>query len=142
MWVYGHNVEKKMLSSQWVGKNSPRPKNARQVRSKVKVMLMVFLDIKSVVHHEFLHQAHTVNCWYYHEVLKCLREYVRRKRPQLWRNNSWLLHHGNAPAHASLLIHDFLVNTNTTEFPLSPYSPELAPADFFLFPKLKSTLKG
>ena len=23
-----------------------------------------------------------------------------------------------------------------------PYSPNLAPADFFLFPKLKSTLKG
>jgi transposase len=26
--------------------------------------------------------------------------------------------------------------------PHPPYSPDLAPADFFLFPKLKSTLKG
>jgi len=30
----------------------------------------------------------------------------------------------------------------TTVLPQPPYSPDLAPADFFLFPKLKSTLKG
>jgi hypothetical protein len=45
------------------------------------------------------------------------------------------------PAHASLLIHDFLANTNITVLPQPPYSPDLALADFFLFPKLKSTLK-
>jgi hypothetical protein len=100
-----------------------------------------FLNIKGVVHHELLHQVQTVNRWYYPEVLKCLRENVRRKRPQLWRNNSWFLHYDNAPAHASLLICDFLANTNTTVLPQPPYSPDLALADFFLFPKLKSTLK-
>jgi len=31
----------------------------------------------------------------------CLRENVRRKRPDLWQNNTWLLHHDNAPAHAA-----------------------------------------
>jgi transposase len=30
----------------------------------------------------------------------------------------------------------------TTVLPQPPYSPDLAPADFFLFPKLESTLKG
>jgi hypothetical protein len=63
--------------------------------------------VDSFVHHELLHQGQTVNVWYYLEVLKRLRENVRRKRPQLWRNNSWFLHHDNAPAHASLLIRDF-----------------------------------
>ena len=29
-----------------------------------------------------------------------------------------------------------------TVVPQPPYSPDLAPADFFLFPKLKSALKG
>jgi hypothetical protein len=41
-----------------------------------------------------------------------------------------------------LLICDFLANTNTTVLPQPSYSPDLAPADFFLFLKLKSTLKG
>ena len=42
-WVYGYDVETKVQSSQWVGKSSPRPKKARQSRSNVKVMLIVFL---------------------------------------------------------------------------------------------------
>jgi hypothetical protein len=77
----------------------PRPKKVWRVRLNVKVMLTVFFT--SLVHHEFLCQGQAVNHWYYLEVLKCLRENVRRKRPQLWRNNSWFLHHDSAPAHAS-----------------------------------------
>jgi hypothetical protein len=88
-------------------------------------------DIEGVVHHKFLRQGQTVNRWYYLKVLKRLRENVRRKRPQLWRNNSWFLHHDNVPAHALLLIHDFLANMNTTVLPQAPYSPNLAWADFF-----------
>jgi len=33
-----------------------------------------------------------------------LREAVQRKRPVVWTNNTWMLHHDNAPAHTSLLI--------------------------------------
>jgi transposase len=53
-----------------------------------------------------------------------------------------MLHHDNAPAHASLLIREFLTKHETTVVPQPPYSPDLAPADFFLFPQLKSSLKG
>ncbi|KAG7154567.1 Mariner Mos1 transposase-like 2 [Homarus americanus] len=74
--------------------------------------------------------------------MKCLREAVQRKRPEAWTNKTWMLHHDNAPAHASLLICDFLAKHETTIVPRSPYSPDLAPANFFLFPKLKSTQKG
>jgi transposase len=48
----------------------------------------------------------------------------------------------NAPAHASLLIRSYLAKHQISAVPLPPYSPDLAPADFFLFPKLKTTLKG
>jgi hypothetical protein len=51
-------------------------------------MLMVSFGIEGVVHHEFLRQGQTVNRWYYLEVLKRLRENVRRKKHQLWGNNS------------------------------------------------------
>ena len=39
-WVYSYDVETK-VQSQWVGKSSPRPKNACQSHSNVKVMLIV-----------------------------------------------------------------------------------------------------
>jgi histone-lysine N-methyltransferase SETMAR len=124
-----------------VGKYSSRPKNVLRAMSNVTVMLTVFFDIEGVVHHEFLYQGQTVKLWYYLEVLKRLRDNVRRKRSQVWRKNSWFLHHDNAPAHVSLLIRDSLANTNTTALPQPAYLPDLAPAEFFLFPKLKSTLK-
>jgi transposase len=54
----------------------------------------------------------------------------------------WMLHHDNAPAHSSLLIREFIAKNETTVVPQPPYSPDLAPADFFPFHKLKSTLKG
>jgi transposase len=41
-----------------------------------------------------------------------------------------------------LLIREFLAKDETSVVPQPPYSPDLAPADFFLFPKMKSTLKG
>jgi hypothetical protein len=41
-WVYEYDVEIKTQSSKRVGKNSPRPKMARRVRSNVQVMLTVF----------------------------------------------------------------------------------------------------
>jgi hypothetical protein len=41
-----------------------------------------------------------------------------------------------------LLIHEFLTKHEATVVPQPPYSPYLAPADFILFPKFKSSLKG
>ncbi|KAG5323528.1 MOS1T transposase, partial [Acromyrmex heyeri] len=55
---------------------------------------------------------------------------------------NWLLHHDNAPAHTSLLVREFLAKNNTLMMPQPPYSPDLAPCDFFLFPQLKRPMKG
>ena len=53
----------------------------------------------------------------------------------------WMLHH-NAPADASLLIRSYLAKGQASIVSHPTYFPDLAPADFFLFPKLKTTLKG
>ena len=67
---------------------------------------------------------------------------IRKKRPKLWKNNSWLLHQDNASAHSSLLVRNFLAKNNTVIMPQPPYSPNLDPCDFFLFPRLKGHMKG
>ncbi|UYV62495.1 hypothetical protein LAZ67_2000790 [Cordylochernes scorpioides] len=124
-WVYGYDVETKAQSSQWKLPHKPRPKKARQVRSNVKVLLTVFFDCRGVVHHEFLPQGRTVNKEYYLQVMRNLREAIRQKRPDLWKNKNWLLHHDNVPAHTSLLVRDFLAKNNTLMMPQPPYSPIL-----------------
>ncbi|UYV78708.1 hypothetical protein LAZ67_16002504 [Cordylochernes scorpioides] len=141
-WVYCYDVENKAQSSQWKLPHEPRPKKARQVRSNVKVLLTVFFDCRGVVHHEFLPQGRTVNKEYYLQVMRHLREAIRQKRPDLWKNKNWPLHHDNAPAHTSLLVRDLLAKNNTLMMPQPPYFPDLFPCDFFLFPKLKRPMKG
>jgi hypothetical protein len=70
-----------------------------------------------------------------------LRENVRQKRPELWRNHNWLLHHDNAFAHTSLKTREFVTN-NMVIVSHPPYLLDLAPCDFGLFPKSKIKLKG
>jgi transposase len=64
------------------------------------------------------------------------------KKTKLCCNHNWLLHHDNVAAHTSLKTADFVTNNNMVIVPHPPYSPDLAPCDFTLFPKLKMKLKG
>jgi hypothetical protein len=52
------------------------------------------------------------------------------------------LHHDTAPAHSTALVQGFLVKHHITQVCQHFYSPDLALCDFWLFPKLKSPLKG
>ena len=52
------------------------------------------------------------------------------------------LHHDNATAHTAARTLDFLVENDIQLLPHPPYSPDLAPCDFFLFPELKKQLRG
>ena len=68
-----------------------------------------------------------------------MRQCVTRGE-SFWEAQAWTLHHDNAPDHAAPSIGQFIErNIATLEYP--PYSPDLAPCDFFLFPKIKSVLK-
>ena len=95
-WVYGYHPETKFQSSQWRHLESPRKKKARQVRSNVKVMLTCFFDSRGIVHHEYAPEDQTINKEYYLQVLRRLREAVRRKRSDMWAAKNFQLHHDNA----------------------------------------------
>jgi len=111
-------------------------------QSKIKVMFVVLFDWKGIVHHEFLPCGQMVNKLLYQKVLVRLKDAVHRKRTELWENQTWMLHHDSAPSQALLLIRSYLAKHQTSVVPHPPCSPDLAPAEFFLFPKLKTTLKG
>jgi hypothetical protein len=42
----------------------------------------------------------------------------------------------------SIVIRQFLADIKSTACPYPPYSPDLAPCDFWLFPEIKLTMKG
>jgi transposase len=57
--------------------------------------------------------------------LRHLIEKVQWKRPELWHNHNWLLHHNNAPAHKSLKTTEFVTNNDMVIVPHPPYSLDL-----------------
>jgi hypothetical protein len=75
-------------------------------------------------------------------ILRSLREAVKKKRPEKWRTNSLFILHNNAPAHRSVLIKNFFVKSNVIALEHPTYSPDLPTHDFYLFLLPKSTLNG
>ena len=103
-------------------------------------MFICFFDSQGIVHKEFVLEGQTVNQIYYREILERLRKKVVRVRPSI--ANNWTLHHDNAPCHMAISVIEFLAKKGIPVVPQPPYSPDLSPCDFFLFPKLKFHLKG
>jgi hypothetical protein len=61
---------------------------------------------------------------------------------KLQETRSFELHHDNAPAHIALSVRKFLAKKCIPVLSQAPDSPCLSPCDFYLFPKLKSRIKG
>jgi hypothetical protein len=51
-------------------------------------------------------------------------------------------HYDNAPAHTVLSVSEFLASKHITMLEHPSHSPDLAPNNFFLFPKIKEILTG
>jgi len=137
-WLHYHDPETKQQSSHW---KTPSPLRPEKSVPSLQQHQVNFFDIRGNVHKEFVPPGQTVNGKFYCEVLRRLRENVRRKWPEMWKNRDWLLHHDNAPAHTSLIVREFLSKNNMTTVPHPAYSPDLAPCDFSMFPKMKLHLK-
>ena len=79
----------------------------------------------------------TVNKEYYVEVLRVFSKRFLKKRPALFKSGQWHFHLDNAPVHDSILVTDYLTKMGIKTVAHPPYSPDLAPCDFCLFPKLR-----
>ena len=55
-------------------------KKARRSKSKVKVLLITFFDVRGIVHSEFLPQGQMINQQVYKEILRLLLRSVHEKR--------------------------------------------------------------
>ena len=102
-------------------------------------MLTIFWDARGVLYTEFLTKGSMVNSNSYYATLRSLKQRIRKIRPE---GNVFLLHHDNARPHCSTQTLAAVTSLKFTLVPHPPYSPDLAPSDFWLFPKLKEMLKG
>ena len=94
----------------------------------------------------FLQKTITAQCVYFfqkrglpksHSVVICIHNRFCWKRPALFKSGLWHFHQDNAPVHNSIFVTGYLTKMGINTVPHHPYSPDLAPCDFCLFPKLR-----
>ncbi|PNF28504.1 hypothetical protein B7P43_G14788 [Cryptotermes secundus] len=149
--VYGDTALKKSTVYDWFSRfkneqetleddqHSGRPSTSRAEEMIGKLRQLVRCDRRMTIA-ELEQEVGTVTGHFYVQVLQRLRDAVRRKRRDKLQVQRFLRH--NAPSHTSLVVQQFLAEKNIPVITQTPYSPDLAPSDFWLFPTLKMGLNG
>lgn len=140
MVLYYDPLSKKE-SMEWRKPGEAPPRKARVTQSTKKVMATVFWDCEGVLLVDFKERNTTVNAAYYATLLHKLRDTIKEKRRGKLARGVRLLH-DNAPVHTAVIAKAAVQECGFTEISHPPYSPDLAPSDYYLFSKLKSDLRG
>ena len=89
--------------------------------------------VRKSIHLSWLAKGLGLLCWGF----KGVQERFHRKRQAHFKLGQWHFQQDNAPVHNSILVTDYLTKMGIKTFAHSPYSPDLAPCDFCLSPRLR-----
>ena len=67
---------------------------------------------------------------------------MQQKRPKMVNRSGIVFHHDNARTHTSLAARQKLLELGWDLLPPPPYSPNIAPSDYYLFRSLQNSLAG
>ena len=104
-------------------------------------MASEFWNAEGILFIDYLEKGKTITGEYYSNLLTQLDKKICEKRPGLQKEKI-IFHHDNAPAHKSVLAMGKLRDLHYELLEHPPYSLDLAPSDFHLFPKLKIFITG
>ena len=133
-WCFRYDPATKRQSAEWKSPASPKGKKVCLQKSKMETMLLCFYDSKGIIHHKFVPEGQTVTGSFYLSVLERLWKRIRHVRPEYSAPGSWFLLHNNAPVHRTVAVQTFLAPKQVCMLNYLPYSPDLSPYDYFLFP--------
>ena len=135
-WIYCYDPETKRHGSLGKHGGSPKPKEARLSKSTHKLLMINFwqhwYDLHTLRSH-WTDSQQGILCWGF----KGVQGDIHQKRQALFKSGQWHFHQNNAPVHNSILVTDYLTKMGIKTVPHPPYSQDIAPCDFWLFPKLK-----
>ena len=119
-----------------------RPGIVKRQRTVKKLLHVIFFGNKDPLMQLPVPKDRTVTRAFYRNVfLKKLKAHFKRRRPKTGLKYLHLLH-DNAPAHKARIVTKFLESEKMNVLPHPPFSPDLAPCDYFLFSTLKFHLSG
>ncbi len=138
-FVYMYDPLSKVQASQWLARGQVCPVHSRLPRAIGKCMLITICDWKGMVHHEYICGG-TINTAVFLQILGHFQNAMKTKRPRS--RGKFYLHMDNASPHMARDTRLHLLFTGVCCLDHPPYSPDLTPSDFWLYPRLKRGLKG
>lgn len=138
-WIYAYEPETKQQSTVWVFQDEPNPTKVVRARSTSKQMVACFFGKSGHVATVPLDKLKTVNSEWYTTI--CLPKVFGELR-KTNRRRQIILHQDNASSHVSIHTREFLRTQKVELMGHPPYSPDLAPNDFFSFPNIKKKMRG
>ena len=141
-WMYFFTVSSKESNKVWLEKGENRPQIVRTAQNSKKRMFCFFYTVDSVIARIVVEKGRTVNGELYRKQI--LPEVFSNFMEKRGRNTvrDVMLRHDNAAPHKSAVVTEYLREERVKLLPHPPYSPDLAPCDFYLFPKIKKELGG
>ena len=141
-WIYFYDMQTKQQSSKWIFEDEQLDTIPKQFMAVGKRMFAIFFTTRGLLESVMLPEKHTVTAaWYTESCLPKVFQAIERLRPKSG-VRGMKFHHDNAPAHTARRTKEFLKQSGLEMIEHPPYSPDLAPCDFWLFPTLKRYLKG
>ncbi|XP_063394736.1 histone-lysine N-methyltransferase SETMAR-like [Cydia fagiglandana] len=140
-WVHHYGPESKQESMQWHIKGSAHPKKFKVVPSAGKVMATIFWDCEGKLLIDYKEKGVNITGQCYTNILRQLKDAIKEKRRGKLTKGVLLLC-DNAPVHTAHIAKAAIVECGFETATHPPYSPDLAPSDFFLCPNLKKHLRG
>jgi len=126
---------------EWRHSGSPRPKTFRVQKFAGKFLVSNFWDQDGIILINYLPKGQTINAEYNSSLLVQLKDISKEKRRGKV-TKAVLFLHDNAPAHRALATQKKLAYLDSHCLDHPPYSPDLAPLDYHLFPGLKKQVNG
>ena len=141
-WLPHYNPETKAQSKSWVAPGEPPPFKAKSVASAGKTMITVFWDAEGIIIIiDDLEENTTINTDRYIKSLNKLAKKLPVVRPGKVHARI-LLQQDNARPHTAKKTMAVIREKKWELLPHPPYSPDLAPSDFYLFAPMKDALRG
>jgi histone-lysine N-methyltransferase SETMAR len=141
-WMYFFTVSSKESNKVWLEKDEDRPQIVRTAKNSKKRMFVFFYTVEGVVARIAVQKGKTVNADLYknHILPEVFSKFMEKRGRTTVRDV--MLHHDNAAPHKAGIVTEYLKAERVKLLPHPPYSPDLAPCDFYLFPKIKKELGG
>ena len=126
----------------WLPEDENPPETSTDKYESTKIMVSIFWSPRGIQLLKYLPEGQSFDGQYFIEEI--LQEITQDQYAQDAKRNKKLfyLHFDNAPSHRKTGVSEFCKKNKLFILPHPPYSPDLAPSDFFLFGYIKEKCEG